>query len=59
MGIFDKAKDAAESLKDKAEGLAGEHGDKVVDGSTRPPDRALPQVMTCGMCAVARLGGPW
>ena len=32
MGIFDKAKDAAESLKDKAEGLAGEHGDKVVDG---------------------------
>jgi hypothetical protein len=31
MGIFDKAKDLA-GLKDKAEDLLEEHGDKLTDG---------------------------
>lgn len=31
MGIFDKAKDLA-GLKDKAEDLLDEHGDKLPDG---------------------------
>ena len=35
MGIFDKAKETAENLKDKAEDLVGEHGDKIVDGGRR------------------------
>ena len=38
VGIFDKAKEAAENLKERAEDLAGEHGDKVVDGVDKATD---------------------
>ena len=43
MGIFDKAKDLA-GLKDKAEELLEEHGDKLPDGVKDKVDAAKEKI---------------
>lgn len=38
MGFMDKAKDAMEGAKDKAQDLAREHGDKIEQGLDKASD---------------------